>query len=257
MLGKLTLLGRLIIGLSTTLAMQAAAVDLDGRLDWGARVELSPLVSGVVAEVAADAGQRVSKRQLLLRLDQGALQAAVREAEAQEAYLGKMRAEAERERERAQELYDRTLLSDHDLELALIAFARAEADYQAASARLAEARLKLEYSAIRAPFDGVVIAVNAVPGQTVITRLQSVPLVALGSTERMQVQVAVAEDALAELSPGQAVAVRTGTSRFDGRIDSIGYEPVAGEPVRYPVIVSFEPGDAVLRPGQRAVVTLP
>ena len=96
------------------------------------------------------------------------------------------RDEAVRELERTQELFERTLLSVHDLQLAQIAATGAEADHSSAEAELAEAEIKLEYSRILAPFDARVVSVPAQPGETVVSRLQARPLVVVAPAGRMR-----------------------------------------------------------------------
>lgn len=236
----------------------AAAAEVQGRLDWARRAELSTLASGVVAEVKVNAGDRVREGSELLRLDQGALRAGLKEAKARLAFQEKARAEAEREWERTQELYDRTLLANHDLELAQIALARAEAEYRAAQTALAEARQQLDYSRIEAPFAGVVLETRAVAGQTVNTRLQSVPLITLAASGQMLVRLQLGETELARIEPGDSVPVVVDGQRYAGRVHHLGLEPVAGQGAWYPVEVVFAPSaESDLRAGQKATVELP
>lgn len=233
----------------------AMALELTGLVQWAQRVELGTPQSGIIVEVPVQAGERVKKGQLLVQLEGRALQARVRKAVAEQAKTKKDRDEAQRELDRAKELYERTLLSNHDLELAKIAYSEASSRYQAASAALVEARLDLEQSTIRAPFDGVVLQRNAEVGQTVVSTLQSVPLVTVAAIQQMRVQAEASHAQLATLAVGQSVAVESGGRRFKGMISMIGLEPVAGngEP-RYPLHVLFATEGGVVRVGQPAKV---
>lgn len=236
----------------------ATAQELAGVVQWSQRVELGTPVSGVIVAVPVKSGERVVKGALLVQLETRALQARVRKAEAEQGKLKRVRDEAQRELERANQLYERTLLSNHDLEQAKIAFAEANSRYQGGSADLVEARLALEQSAVRAPFDGVVLQRNAEVGQTVVSALQSVPLVTLAATRQMRVQAAATLAQLERLAVGQAVVVESGGRRFQGEITYLGLEPLPGngEP-RYPLHVQFVTEGAAVRVGQPAKVVTP
>jgi len=233
----------------------AMAQELSGVVQWAQRVELGTPQSGIIVEVPVKDGTMVKKGQLLVQLEPRALRARVKRAEAEVAKSKKGRDEAKRELDRSSELYERTLLSNHDLDLAKIAFADANSHYQAANAELVEARIDLEQSSIRAPFDGVVLQCKAEVGQAVVSNLQSIPLITLAATKQMRVQAEATQAQLAKLAVGQSVTVESGGLRFKGTISLMGLEPIAGngEP-RYPLQVLFSTEDRIVRVGQPAKV---
>jgi len=248
----------LLCALGTGGILQAAEVT--GSLQWARRVELSTPVSGVISQVAVNGGDEVQKGQLLLSLDPRGFTALVKKAEARVVTSKEARDEAKRELERITEMYERTLLSDHELQLAKIALSTAAADLQAAEAERTLARLDLEYSRVSAPFDGVVLERSAEVGQTVVTRMQSVPLLVLAETGRMLARIEVGEQELAALRKGLEVQVRSGGKTFRGTVQRLGMEPViaAGGVAKYEADVVFEyPRNERLRAGQSAVVVLP
>lgn len=147
---------------------------------WAAeKLELSTRVSGVVAEVLVKTGQHVKKGTVLLRLDKGVLQARLDEAAAEHALAQAEEADAGREFERAQELFNRTVSSTSELEAATLRHARARASLAAASARRAIAQKNLVDADLRAPVDGVVSAVPGGPGTVVTADCQPRTLVVL------------------------------------------------------------------------------
>lgn len=234
-----------------------AAAELDGVLHWLHRAELTTPVSGVISDVLVGPGERTTKGQVLLKLDARGFRADVARARAELNRLSMVRDEAQRELERAEEMFDRTLLSLHDLELARIAYASADAEYRKAQAALTQARLNVEYSVIKAPFDGVVLWRDAEPGETVVTRLQTKPLLAVAETSRMLARVLVLGDQLSKLKLGAEASVSVGGRRYAAKVQHIAFEPDAGEG-KYPVDVLFEPAEGHgLRAGQSAKVTLP
>lgn len=246
--------------LSTVFMLPAAAEDVVATLQWARRVELTTPVSGKIAEVLAQPNEHVRKNQSLLRLDARGFQAQVDQAKAGLDKAKPAREEAQRELDRAHELYDRTVLSNHELELARIAFARADAEYRSAQAALKQAQLDLEYSVIRAPFDGIVVQRNAEAGQTVVAQLQPPVLLVLAEAGRMVVRMDVSRAQLTKLSVGQTLPVTVEGKKYEGVVTGIALEPnpeAIGEPV-YPVDVQFTPERmGQYRPGQQATVTLP
>ena len=233
----------------------AAAETLDARLQWLQRVALGTPVSGVITEVTALPGQRVAKGGALLRLDPRPLQARVNGLEAERIARTDDRDEAHRELDRTQELYERTLLADHDLTLAKIALTSAEAALKTTEARLAQARWELEYSQIRAPFDAWVVRRNAEPGQTVISNLQAEPLVVVARAGVMLARTMVDAGRVSALKPGQTVTVSVAGKSYRGQLQHIGLEPTADG--RYPVDVQFDTGGQLLRAGLPARIELP
>lgn len=238
------------------LSHSVAAADYPARLEWERRVELSTPVQGVISEVQAQAGQRVKAGTVLVQLDDRGFRADLARARAQVESLAAARKEARREHERAIELYDRTVLSDHELQVAQNAAKQADADYASARAALVEAQLTLEYSAVRAPFDALVISVEAEKGQTVINDLQPVTLVTVADANSMVARAELTETEVEGLEVGQDAVVRIGDRSHTGKIKSIGLEPIETSG-KYPVAVSFTLDEARYRVGQTATVELP
>jgi multidrug efflux system membrane fusion protein len=140
-------------------------------------VALGVPVSGVVGELRVVTGDKVKRGQPLLALDPRPFRLRLRAVEATVARLRPERDERARDLERAQELYDRTVLSDVELQRARNAAEMAAAAYEEAESARQLAALELEYSVLRAPSDGTVVGVEAAVGQVVVNRCQAVPLV--------------------------------------------------------------------------------
>jgi RND family efflux transporter MFP subunit len=147
---------------------------------WAAdAVELTTRVSGVVDEVLVKPGQRVKKGAVLLRLDKTVLQARLDEATADQARAQADEADAKRDLERAQELFNRTVSSTTELDAAALRHARAQAALSAADARRVIARKNLGDAELKAPFSGVVDAVPGGPGSVVAADCQPRTLIIL------------------------------------------------------------------------------
>ena len=117
------------------------AADLPAVVGWLQRVELGTLVSGVVSEVHVRPGQQVRRGDKLLSLDSRGFASQVSRRTAEHQYAQAALKEAQREDERAIELYDRTVLSDFERNQALVALKAARAVAERARAALAGTKL--------------------------------------------------------------------------------------------------------------------
>jgi len=232
----------------------APAAEYVARLDWSQRAVLSTPVSGVIRTVATAAGERVDAGQVLLQLDQRPFESALRDARAQLDKHSLQRDEARRELERTRELYERTVISVHDLQLGEIAFAAAESDHTSAVAALDAATLELEYSALLAPFEGLVLEVQVTAGMTVINTQQATPLITLVRDRPMHALAQVAADTLGSLSRGQAATVTVDGKRYSGTLLHIAAEPDRSG--QYSITVAFDPGDTEMRSGLPARIDI-
>jgi RND family efflux transporter MFP subunit len=148
------------------------------------KLELTTRVSGVVAEVLVKPGQRVKKGTVLLRLSKTILQARLDESMAEHARAQADEADARRELDRAQELFNRTVSSTSELEAATLRHARAQAALTAAGARRVIAQKDLDDADLMAPIDGVVSALPGGPGTVVTADCQPKTLVILSPGRR-------------------------------------------------------------------------
>lgn len=248
-------------GVLWAVAGTVLAADVAATLIWSQRVELSPRVSGIVRAVGVKAGDRVKKGQELLALDAGIYEAGVMQARAAVARYSEELLEAERDLKRTQELFDRTVIAMTELDQARLRLARAKAQRDGARAQLVRAQKDLADSALRAPFDAVVVARLAEPGQYVAVGLQPQPLLILAKAGEMLAQAGLTEEQAGRLKPGQAVSVTVAQQKYAGSVRNIGLEPVTGSREKggaiYSVDFVFPSGDAILRAGAQALVTLP
>lgn len=152
--------------------------EFSGRIEAVDRAEIRPRVAGTVERVRFKAGSLVRKGDVLFTIDPRAYQAEVNRLDAAAA-SSKARADlAQTELLRARRLLDDNAIAqkDHDERAAnarqLLATAKAD------EAALSAARLNLEWTQVRAPFDGrvgkaEVTEGNLVNGNQVLTTLVS------------------------------------------------------------------------------------
>jgi len=254
------ILATALTGLGLLLTQPVAADELEARIDWGQRYTVSAPLAGIVREISIQPGDRVTEGQTLFTLDTRRLRADARAGEAERERLRLELAEADREIERAEELYDRTLIALRELELSRIQRAMAAARLARADAELQKTRVDLEDSVVRAPAAGRVLSVPVSTGEAVSPALAPAVLAVLGSTDPMRAEATVDADTAGRLQPGQPATVRLNTGEaFDGSVASIGWqvEDIGFGP-GYRLEVHFStPERARLRAGQRARISLP
>ncbi len=201
------------------------AIEAVGTVEASRRVEIRPQVDGVVAEIGFTEGERVEKGQVLVRLDDS--KAAARLALARAA-LDSARARldvAAQQLERHRQLIANHLVSEEE-------FDRVAAEHRAAAAAVREQEAAVELAAreladytLRAPFDGIVGALGADPGNyvergtTLVTLIDDDPVhVRLGIPERYADRIH--EGMPVEIAAPATDRVLSGTIDFiDPRVD--------------------------------------
>jgi multidrug efflux system membrane fusion protein len=247
------------------LAMQLAwigtvnALEISASLHWSKRVELATPVSGVIKSVEVNTGDRVKQGDVLLKLDDRNYTAALLRARARVKDLVEKHKEAQRELKRAQELYDRTVLSEHDLQTAKNNKVAADSEYETAKSELVSAELNLEYTSIRAPFAALVISVNAESGQTVVSQLKPETLVTVAAAGEMIARGQIEQSQLNGPLQGRPAEVLIAGVRYDGKVKYVGLEPVKTDKqgIYYDIAVVFNTGQRILRAGQQVTIKLP
>lgn len=237
--------------------MTGWAAEYDAVLDWNRKAKLSTPVSGVVAKVNVHPGDRVMEGDVLLQLDNGVIKANVEKAKADVQHYERLYQEAERELERHQELYDRTVLSDHELELAHIAFDKATAQLKTAKAELAKAEFDLRYSEIKAPFNGIVILRQVNEGETIVSSDTPPLLVEVAEADVMIARFQVTGGQLGGFKNGKKATVSVGGRQYAGEVSAVGFEPVSKSGNKYLINVRFNTKGKLLRAGRSAKVNIP
>jgi multidrug efflux system membrane fusion protein len=234
----------------------AIAEEYDSTLLWSQRVELSTPVNGVVHEVFAQTGKIAAKGEVLVQIDPRNFKAQLKYAKANLKSAEQNAQEAKRELDRQMDMYERTMLSDHDLQVAKNNHVSSLALLQQAESELTKANLNLEYSAIRAPFNAVVIDTKAVKGQVVSSEITPPVLVTVAEARRMVARIYVVSDKVSNFVLNQGATVTVAGKTFKGKIASIGMEAENTKSDHYRVDVVFDSNDDVLRAGQKAKVDL-
>jgi len=266
-----------------------ASVAASGTLSPVVSVQVGSQISGQIKELYADFNTEVKQGQLIAQIDPETYQYKVRQAQADldasRAQVMMQRAEAarhavnaanaKRDYDRNEQLYQKGFISigardtSHTNFSALAEQAKsaqaqvavAESSIKQKAAALAQAKVDLERTAIRAPVDGVVIKRSVDRGQTVAASLQAPELFIIAENlTDMQVDTSIDEAEIGRVREGQkasftvdAFAGRT----FEGTVKRIRKSAqTVSNVVTYMVELATENPDKILLPGMTANVRI-
>lgn len=125
-----------------------------GQTAGSREVEVRARVTGILLRRNFEEGGRVKKGQSLFTIDPAPIQAALARAEADVAAAEARLEQAKRNAARLKPLYAEKAVSQKEYDDAVSAEAIGAADLNAARARLAEAKLNLEYTRVESPMSG-------------------------------------------------------------------------------------------------------
>ena len=249
-------------------------VTATGALSALVTVQVGSQVSGRITNLYADFGQRVTRGQVIARLDPQLFQAAAEQARAnRDAAVGTLHesmtkaVNAKKQLARAQELKSKNLIAAADFDSADLQAAStaaavdtARGDLEQARANLHQATVNLGYTTVISPINGVVISRNVDVGQTVAASLQAPTLYTIAEDlGKMQVHAAVSEADVGRLAPQMPATFVVDAypdERFKGVIRQIRDAPqTLQNVVTYDAVIDVDNPDHRLKPGMTANVT--
>ena len=237
-----------------------SVVTASGTLSPVSEVSVLAQMSGRVEKVYADYNDRVRRGQVLAELNTDMLK--LQEAEAQAA-VGKAQAAYDLQAldtRNKETLAGKSLVSDYDLKSSRANLAGCTADLASARAALDVIQTEInQYARISSPIDGIVLARNVDPGQSVLegSSANASSLFTLAeSLSRMEIKAEVDELDIASIKPGQEARFTVeaiGGRTFEGRVKEIRLVPeTTDNVVKYYVMVDADNEDGALLPGMTA-----
>ena len=186
-----------------------AVLTVSGYIVNRERIEVSPRFMGLVKWIGVKKGDRVTKDQVVVRLDDAEQRARLLEIEGQ---LRGSKVALERAKlayARVQRLRATNNETAEKEDEARLAVESAEATIQQMEGVRDYAKVQLDWTVIASPIDGVVLEKLAEPGELVTpqsfggTRGPSTALLAVADMGDLQVEIDVNESDLPKISPGQ------------------------------------------------------
>jgi len=266
------------------------AVEASGTVNAVINVQVGSQVSGTIAKLNADFNSRVHKDEIIAEIDPQLFNGALLQASADlqnakanviaaKANLSKAKAgqaQTKAEFDRAQVLQQKDIGSQSALDLAKANYESAKAAVDAAvasvtqadaqvsqkEAAVAVARTNLNYTIIRSPIDGTVVARNVDVGQTVAASLQAPTIFSIAQDlAKMQVYAKVDESDVGRIRKGQVVTFKVDAfpkELFQGTVSQLRMNPTTvSNVVTYDAVIDFANPDLKLFPGMTAYVTIP
>ena len=136
----------------------AQRYSIDGVVEATRQSTVSAQISGRVKALNFDVGDRVSKGQIILRIDESEANQALAGSQAQLAQAQAALSNARLNYERSKQLFEQKFISQAALDKARADFEMAEAQAQASAAGAQQSVLAQSYTAVVAPYAGVVSA---------------------------------------------------------------------------------------------------
>ncbi len=265
-------------------------VDATGTINAVITVQVGSQVSGTIAKLNVDFNSRVHKGDIVALIDPALFQGALLQASADldnakanlvaaKANLEKAKASAlqtKADYDRAAQLTKDSITSQQQLDLAKANYdsanagvgaadanvTQAEAQVSQKAAALTVAQTNLNYTVIRSPIDGTVVARNVDVGQTVAASLQAPTIFTIAQDlTKMLVYTKTDESDVGNIKHGKAVTFKVDAfpkDTFHGVVSQVRMNPTTVQSVvTYDTIIEFANPELKLFPGMTAYVTIP
>lgn len=203
-------------------------VTATGKVEAKSRVNISADVMGKIVNLPVVEGENVKKGQLLLEIDKTQTLADVAQGRAA---LASARANEEQARinfERQEKLYNRSLISQAEYDLARTGYDREKALVNQAQASLDRATDQLEKCTIRSPMAGTITQLNSEEGENVIIGTMNnvgTIIMVVSDLSEIEVKAEVDETDISRLALGQSVEISLDAfpdTTFKGEVTEIG-----------------------------------
>lgn len=236
-------------------------VTATGTLNAVKTVLVGTQVSGTISKIFVDFNDNVKAGQVIALLDERNLQLSLDEAEANlskaQAQLDQVKAEYERN----QELFNKGLISQSDLDVQLSNFKTAQDNVSTSEGEVKKAKVNLSYASIVSPINGVIVSRNVDVGQTVAASFNTPTLFSIANDlKEMQLQANVDEADIGKVKTGQQVYFKVDAYpdiTFNGTVQQLRMQPITtNNVVSYAVMIDAPNDDLKLLPGMNADISI-
>ena len=234
-------------------------ISANGTLTPLELVDIGTQISGRVIELFADFNDQVKTGQILAKLDPALLNAQLRQSEASLKSAQTALSVAANKANRSRNLIEKGFLSKEVMDEVRELLDSARAQVTVSEAQVARDRANLDYSIIRSPISGVIVARNVNIGQTVAANFQTPTLFQVArDLKQMQINISVAEADIGHIHTGQTMVFTVDAFQnheFSAIVKQIRLNPTVQENVvTYNVIATVINEEGTLLPGMTANV---
>lgn len=234
-------------------------ISANGTLTPLELVDIGTQISGRVIELFADFNDQVKTGQILAKLDPALLNAQLRQSEASLKSAQTALSVTINKANRSRNLIEKGFLSKEAMDEVKELLDSARAQVIVSQAQVARDQANLDYSIIRSPISGVVVARNVNIGQTVAANFQTPTLFQVArDLKQMQINISVAEADIGQIHTGQTMVFTVDAFQdreFSAIVKQIRLNPTVQENVvTYNVIATVINEEGTLLPGMTANV---
>ena len=234
-------------------------ISANGTLTPLELVEVGTQISGTVIQISADFNDQVETNQILARLDPALLNAQLQQSAANLKSMQTNLSLAINKVTRSRKLVKKGFISSEALDEAEQQLEAARAQVDVSQAQVARDRANLNYSIIRSPISGIVVARDVNVGQTVAANFQTPTLFQIARDLRqMQINISVAEADIGQIHTDQHITFTVDAfseREFSAVVRQIRLNPIIQENVvTYNVVATVFNEDGSLLPGMTANV---
>jgi RND family efflux transporter MFP subunit len=215
-------------------------IEIQGNVETKENIMISPEYSGVLTQLNVAAGQRVSKGQVLARIDDGGMSSQLAQAETQLAL-------AKTTFEKQKNLWDQKIGSE-------IQFLQAKTSMESQQKAVAQIKSQLNKTLVLAPFSGTIDNVLIEKGKVVAPGMDLFRIVNLNN---MYVTANVPENYIEQLKLGALVAVNMSSigKTYQGKVRQIG-NYINPNNRTFSIEIALPNPDNLLRPNQVAILKI-
>ncbi|WP_158678839.1 efflux RND transporter periplasmic adaptor subunit [Pseudoalteromonas sp. T1lg75] len=211
-------------------------------------------VMAQIEQITVRAGDMVEQGQVLIRLDEQELTTQLQQAKAQVQALQASFTQAQKQLQRAKELFAQGLIAQSDIDAATANHDNLSASLQQARQRQQQAQVALSYATITAPISGRVVERFAEPGDTATPGRD---LLAIYNPQQLQLEFAVRERQAVNLRLGDMRQVEVPALGVSEATELVEIVPAADSASRSLLVRMAAPENAQLLPGLYAQLQLP
>jgi HlyD family secretion protein len=265
-------------------------VEATGTVHAVVLVQVGSQVSGSITKLYADFNSQVHRGDIVALIDpalfKGALDQAIADLDTARANVAASKEnvvkaeanllQAKADFERAEALNEKHYVAAQTLDQSRAAYdgakaslgaskaavVQADAQVRQKQAAVAVAKTNLEYTIIRSPIDGTIVARNVNMGQTVAASLQAPTIFDIAQDlKKMQLYAKTDESEVGRIAIGKTVTFKVDAfphEIFHGVVTQLRMNPTTVQNVvTYDTIVDFDNPDLRIFPGMTAYVTIP
>src|SRR5688572_1982436 len=227
-------------------------------------IEVKSKSSGQITEMTVETGSLVTRGQLLIQLDPRDVQQQLAQAEADLTATKAKLEVSKAQKERNDKMYADKIITAQEYEASQLDYANSVASEIRSRSTVDIAKQRVEEADVRAPVSGTIIEKPVSLGQVIASATNSASggtiLLKMADLTRVRVRALFNETDIGAVVPGQPATVTVDAypdRPFGGTVEKIEPSAVVQSSVTmFPVLVTLDNRDGLLKPGMNGEVTV-